>query len=345
MSMPITTDPDPAASAAPGAEPMAQPERPARRLGLGLHRFSGLYVWAIIIAIFAMWIPDLFLSMDVPRNIASDQAITCMLAFGLLFPLAAGVFDLSFAATMGFILCTMSRLLAGGHVNVPTAIAIGLVIGLLVGTVNGFLIVALRIDSFIATLGTSTLLAGLSYWVTGGVQQILPADTSLLSFGAFKILGIPMPFWAMIVFGVLVYVIIEHTPTGRVLFAVGGNPNAARLAGVRVDRVVFGTLVACSLTAAIGAILLTARLGVGSYDVGPAYLLPAFSAVFLGSTQIRPGRVNVIGTFVGIYLLATGVKGLQLAGTATYVNDLFNGFALLIAVALAARTRRNQEAS
>jgi len=115
---------------------------------------------------------------------------------------------------------------------------------------------------------------------------------------------------------------------------------AARLAGVRVDRIVYGSLVASSLVAGITGVVLAARIGTASPDIGPSYLLPAFSAVFLGSTQIKPGRVNVIGTLIAIYLLATGVKGLQLAGAPSYTDDLFNGAALIIAVALAARSAR-----
>ena len=127
-------------------------------------------------------------------------------------------------------------------------------------------------------------------------------------------MGIPLPFYVMIVLAIIIYIVIEYLPVGRYLYASGGNPQAARLAGVRVNRVVFGSLVASSLVAGITGVVLAARIGTASPDIGPSYLLPAFSAVFLGSTQIKPGRVNVIGTLVAIYLLATGVKGLQLAG-------------------------------
>jgi ribose transport system permease protein len=161
-----------------------------------------------------------------------------------------------------------------------------------------------------------------------------------LDLGNLQILNIPLPFYAMLVLAVIIYILIEYLPVGRYLYAAGGNPVAARLAGVRVDRIVFGSLVASSLIAGVAGVVLAARIGTASPDIGPSYLLPAFSAVFLGSTQIRPGRVNVVGTLIAVYLLATGVKGLQLAGAPSYTDDLFNGAVLIIAVALAARSAR-----
>lgn len=311
-----------------------------RRFGLGLDRFSGLYVWAIIIVIFSIWVPNTFLSRDIPLNIAGDQAVTCMLAFGLIIPLAAGVFDLSIAATMGFVVCVMAWLQHNEHVNPLLACLIGLLVGLGIGVINGIIVVQLNVNSFIGTLGMSSVLAGASYWLTGGLQLIIDSPSKFLDFGSYSIWSIPLPFYLMLLLGLVLYVIIEYTPVGRHLFAVGGNPQAARLAGVRVNRIMFGSLVASSAVAALAGIVLAAKLGIATYDVGPSYLLPAFSAVFLGSTQIKAGRVNVIGTFVGIYLLATGVKGLQLAGAQSYVNDLFNGAALIIAVALSAKSAR-----
>ena len=162
-----------------------------------------------------------------------------------------------------------------------------------------------------------------------------PANASAAT-GARK----PMRTRTKVLIGVAIYILIEYLPVGRYLYASGGNPVAARLAGVRVDRIVYGSLVASSLVAGITGVVLAARIGTASPDIGPSYLLPAFSAVFLGSTQIKPGRVNVLGTLIAIYLLATGVKGLQLAGAPSYTDDLFNGLALIIAVALAARSAR-----
>ena len=135
---------------------------------------------------------------------------------------------------------------------------------------------------------------------------------------------------------------MEYTPGGRYLYAVGGNPVASRLAGVRVGRVTMIAFISSGVTSAFAGIVYLSTIGTATPDSGSGYLLPAFSAVFLGATQIRPGRVNVLGTLVAIFLLATGVTGLQLAGAPSYVTQLFNGAALIIAVALASRTARRQ---
>ena len=317
----------------------AEQEKPRRRFSLGMDRFSGLYVWAALIIIFGIWVPDTFLRVNTLTIILGDQAITAMLALGIIIPLAAGVFDLSFAGVAGVAVAVTAWAQVEGY-NPAVAALLALLVATAIGAVNGFVVVKLKVNSFIATLGMSSLLLALTYWITDGVQIVSGFADWFLDLGTLQIIGIPLPFYAMVVLAIVVYIVIEYLPIGRYLYASGGNPVAARLAGVRVDRIVFGSLVVSSLVAGLAGVVLAARLGTASPDIGPSYLLPAFSAVFLGSTQIKPGRVNVIGTLIAIYLLATGVKGLQLAGAPVYVDDLFNGAALIIAVALAARSAR-----
>jgi ribose transport system permease protein len=317
----------------------AEQEKPRRRFSLGMDRFSGLYVWAALIIIFGIWVPDTFLRVNTLTIILGDQAITAMLALGIIIPLAAGVFDLSFAGVAGVAVAVTAWAQVEGY-NPAVAALLALLVATAIGAVNGFVVVQLKVNSFIATLGMSSLLLALTYWITDGVQIVSGFADWFLDLGTLQIIGIPLPFYAMVVLAIVVYIVIEYLPIGRYLYASGGNPVAARLAGVRVDRIVFGSLVVSSLVAGLAGVVLAARLGTASPDIGPSYLLPAFSAVFLGSTQIKPGRVNVVGTLIAIYLLATGVKGLQLAGAPVYVDDLFNGAALIIAVALAARSAR-----
>jgi len=319
---------------------LANPGR-RRRINLGLDRFSGLYVLAALIAIFGLWIPDLFLTTSNLRSIAGDQAVTAILAFGLIIPLAAGVFDLSIAGTMGFSAVVVMWSQHHGY-NAALGAALAILAGSLIGALNGFVVVRLHVDSFIATLGMGSILAAGAYWVTNGQQIVTGISPTFIEFGTKQWFDIPAPVFYMAVLGLLLWFFLEFRPAGRYLYAVGGNLNAARLAGVRVDRVVFSALVAGATIAGFAGVVLAAKLGTGNPDSGPPYLLPAFTAVFLGATQIkRGGRANVVGTLIAIYLLAAGVKGLQLAGAPVYLNDLFNGLALIIAVALAARTRRS----
>jgi len=303
---------------------------------LGLDRFSGLWVWAILILIFSLWVPSLFDTVTNFRIIAGSQAITAMVAMGLIVPVAAGAYDLSIGGTVGMAVCIVVWFQANHH-GYGLGIVVALAFGLLVGSVNGFIVNVLNVDSFIGTLGMSSILLAGTSWVTGGFQVANGISPHFTAIGQKQVLGLPLPVFYMLALAILLWWLLEYTPVGRYLYGIGGNPQAARLAGIRVGRITTSAFLLSGLVAAFAGIVLAAELGSASPDVGGPYLLPAFSAVFLGATQVFPGRVNVPGTLIAIFLLATGVKGLQLAGAPSYINDLFNGAALIIAVALAAR--------
>jgi len=326
-----------AASDRPSSGPTQRVRRSLPRLGMD--RFSGLYVLVVLVVIYGLWLPDTFLTSETARSVAAGQAITAIVALALVVPLAAGAFDLSVAATLGFSVCLVSWL-QGHHTNPILSVLIALAVGVLIGAVNGFVVVVLRVNSFIGTLGMSSLLAAASYWITGGRTLISGFSPALLKAGRAQPVSIPVTVWYLAGVALVLWFVLEHTPAGRYFYAVGANPQAARLAGLRVDRVIVRSLIIAGFLSALGGAILAAQLGLGSPDVGPPYLLPAFSAAFLGATQIKSGRVNVVGTLVAVYLLGVGVKGLQLAGAPSYVSDLFNGGALIIAVALAARASR-----
>lgn len=337
MSMSTRDDTAPPQQTAARHAEKAPAEAPRRRRSLGLDRFSGLYVLAALIVLFGLWVPDLFLTSSNVLIIAGDQAITAMLALGLAVPLAARVFDLSIAGTLGLSVAIVIWMQSQGY---PPwlAVVVTVLAGTLVGLVNGLVVVKLRVDSLIATLGMSSILMAGAFWVTGGQQIVSGISPSFLTLGTGMPLGLPLPVYFMATIAAVLWYVLEYTPVGRYLYAIGGNPEAARLAGVHVDRTTWGSLAVSGTVAAFAGVILAAKLGSANPTVGPSYLLPAFAAVFLGATQIKAGRVNVPGTLVAIFLLATGVKGLQLAGAPAYVNDLFNGLALIVAVALAART-------
>ena len=312
--------------------------RQTRKFSFGLDRFSGLYVWAILIIVFSLWVPKLFPTADNFRIIASSQAVSAIVALGLLIPVACGVFDLSIAGTLGVAETLVIYMQANGH-GTFIGIVCGLAAGLVVGLVNAFVVIKLRVDSFIATLGMSSILLAAVLGLTNGAFLSGPGTTTTFAaFGQNKLWGLPLPVFYMLAIGLVLWWLLEYTPIGRYLYGIGGNPQAARLAGVRVDRITTGAFCMSGILAAFAGIVLAAELGSANPSVGDGYLLPAFSAVFLGATQIRPGRVNVLGTLIAIFLLATGVKGLQLAGAPNYIEALFDGAALIVAVALSAHT-------
>lgn len=317
--------------------------KPKKKINFGFDKYSGLYVWALLVIIFAIWIPDLFLNLDNFKTILSFQAISTIVALGLIIPVAAGAFDLTIAGTL-----TVSAVFTAwallNHKGVVFAAVGALLIGVLIGLANAMVVVKFKVDSFIGTLGMSSILAAVAYMISGGGQLVLPEAGyyPFLDFARQQWFGISASVYYAAALAVVIWWVLEYTPGGRYLYAVGGNPVAARLAGVKVARITTLSFVASAVVCSFAGIVYLSQNANGAPDSGTNYLLPAFSAVFLGATQIRPGRVNVLGTIIAILLLATGVTGLQLGGAPTYVTQLFNGVALIVAMALAARTARRR---
>jgi ribose transport system permease protein len=272
------------------------------------------------------------------QNIAGSQAITGLVAIGLVAPLATGAFDLSVGYTLGTTAALAAWLSSHGVATVPTVV---LCVGssLLIGCMNGLVVVGIGVDSFIATLGTGAVLGAITYLITGN-QQIVGVSESLQSLGTSQPAGIPITVIYLAVLAVIAWWLLEHTPFGRQLHAIGGGTEAARLAGVPTRRYTFLALLISASAAGTAGIVATASLGAASPDTGSSYLLPSFAAAILGATQVKPGRYNVLGTIIAIYLLATGVTGLTLYGANLWATSLFNGLALIVAVSLALHQHR-----
>jgi ribose transport system permease protein len=309
-------------------------------------RFSGLYFFALIFVIFALWVPDTFLTSVTWKTVLLSQALVGILALAVLTPLATGMFDLSVAATMGFSAVVFGYVSTQGpQLGLVPAIVVTLAAGACVGVFNGFLCGILGLDSLIATLGTTSLLTGLSAVITDGAY-FGPFSPSVTGLTSRSVLGAPVIAVYMLIIAAIVWYVLEHTPIGRRAYATGASPDAARLSGVRIRRFRFWSLVSCSTIAALAGVLLASSLNSVSQSAGPEYLLPAFSAAFLGTTQIKPGRFNVWGTVLAIALLGTGIQGLQLAGADIWITNIFFGSALILAIAtslIVQRTRGRRE--
>jgi ribose transport system permease protein len=316
--------------------------RPTRAIIASAKTASAVWVFAVIFLVFALWIPDTFLTSGTWRSLLDQQAVTALIAIGLVIPLAAGAFDLAIGTEVGLGAIFVAWLLMKSVPIVP-AVLLSVIAGAVVGLGSGWLVVRARIDSFIATLGVSSILLAVISWISGD-QQIIGLSNSFANIANRQMLGVTLPVYFMLLVASLVYYVLEHTALGRRIYATGGNETAARLAGVRTSRIIVGALVVSGVIASFSGVLVSSSLATGDPTIGPPYLLPAFSACFLGSTQFREGRFNVWGTVVAVYVLATGVKGLQLAGAPTWIPDLFNGVALLIAVGLAKHQRTARRA-
>lgn len=309
------------------------------RRSFGLDRYSGFYLWALFIVIFALWTPSLFLTKVTLRTVVDSQAVPALLAIAIVIPLAAGVFDLSVGATIGFSAVLVAWLQSVHHWNMWLAILVSVASCTAVGLFNGFVVVKLHVSSFIVTLGTATIVTALQTVVAGSTQPLPPSSNAWNELTQHQIGGIQIIVLYMLVAAVLFWWLTERMPFGRYLYATGGNPDAARLSGVNVGKLSWQTLVISATVSGIAGVLYCSQTG-PSLTFGSSMLLPAFAAAFLGSTQIKPGRVNVVGTLLAVFTLATGVKGLQLVTGVQWLNDMFNGVALIGAVAFATWRQR-----
>ena len=334
---------DPQTDALRTSPPPSLDRRQARAASYGptfLDRYAGLIVLALLLVVFSALRPDTFMSAITFRLLLSEQAVTGIAAIGLLIAFAGGSYDLSIGQVLGLAVVMSTWLQADRGLGPWTAVLITLVLGALVGAVNGFLVSVVGINSFIATLAMASIVEAVIYGVTGGTQIVGSVAKGFLSAGQSDILTIPLPVFYMLGIAALAWFALEHTTPGRLLYAVGSNPDASRLSGIRTGRYVFVSLVCSASLATVAGIVFATKVGSASLTAGPPYLLPAFAAVLLGTTQIRPGRANVLGTVLAIFLVATGSKGLQLMGVPIWVSSLFNGTILIVAVALSLARRR-----
>lgn len=311
----------------------------ARLTGAG-ERYGLVIALAIIVAVFGALRPASFLTVANGSSILGSQAVLVVLTLGLLIALRAGEVDLSCAGVMvmsGIILASLNVRM--GMPVVPAAL-IAIAIGALIGLTNGVIVTYFDLDSFVVTLGMETLLSGLALWVSGsetinGVSQSLTDYVSGTDF-----LRIPLAFWYGLIVCALVWYAFEHTSVGVRLLFVGRSRSVAQLSGITVRRVRVGSLVASGVLSALAGIIYTGTTGSADPSAGLSYLLPAFAGAFLGATAIRPGQFNAWGAFIAVYFLVTGITGLSILGLQTYVQPIFYGAALLIAVMMAKLSRR-----
>jgi ribose transport system permease protein len=309
------------------------------KINFGFDRFSGLYLLAVFIVVFSIWAPSTFPTMSTVHILASTQSIAAICALALLVPMATGQFDLSIGATATLAGVSAGLLQTHGWLGPIPALIVGILIGTTIGFVNGYAVVILRVNSFIATLGMSSILAALVVLVTANVDPPPVTNGLFNNLTQANVFGFQSVILYLVVLALLSWWLLDRTPAGRYMRATGGNPDAARLTGIRVDKWIWISLIISGSMSAFAGVLFVSLTG-PSVVFGDALLLPAFAAVFLGSTQLSPGKMNVWGTLIAIFALATGVQGLQLVSGATWVAQMFNGVALIAAVALAVRRER-----
>jgi ribose transport system permease protein len=297
-------------------------------------RFGVVFVWAAVVIVFAVARPDTFPTATNFATLFASQAPLGILAIALTVPLTAGDYDLSAASTMNFSAMIIAVLQIQHHLPIGLACVIGIGAGIVIGVVNGALCVPFGIDPFIVTLGMGTLLDGLTLWISKS-SPVSGLSTGLVNLVVVdRFLGLSLEFWFLLFVAVVVFYVFTFTPVGRRLLIVGRGREVARLSGLKVNRIRILSFVTCGGLSGLAGVVYVGTSGTADPSAGTSYLLPAFAAAFLGATVLQPGRFNPWGTLVAVYFLTTGINGLSQLNVGTFVQQLFYGGALIIAVLL-----------
>ncbi len=302
----------------------------------------GLVILMLLLMItFSILLPDTFPTLLNLRSIISDKAIIALLSLAAMIPMVTGKIDLTvgYGIVLWHVLAISLQIMG---LPWPLACLLVLLMGAFVGFLNGVLVEVAKIDSFIATLGTGTVLYALALWHTGGRQVVSALPDGFYAINGTFVFGLPVTGFYVLAIAFALWLVLEYLPVGRYMYAIGANPKAASLNGIAVPKFVMLAFVSSGLLTALAGIILASKLRIGQASVGLEYLLPALVGAFLGSTTIKPGRVNVWGTIVGVVILAVGISGIQQFGGSFWVEPLFNGVTLLVAIGIAGYAQRKR---
>ena len=306
-------------------------------------RLALVLVWAATIALFGYLRPDSFLTWSNFATILGSQSVIVVTALGLIIPLTAGDYDLSIASNLTLASTVLAVLNVNMGVPIVWSVLAALAAGIGIGLVNGFFVLYFRMNSLIVTMGVGTFMHGITLWL--GDQQTISgvSDALINAVIVERFLGVPMAFYYALILCAALWYVLSYTSMGRRLLFVGRGREVARLSGIAVDQVRLGGFVCSGLMGAIAGVLYVGTTAAADPSSGLTFLLPAFAAAFLGATSINPGRFNPWGTIISVYFLVTGITGLSIIGVSTFVQDLFYGGALVIAVTLSQIVRGREE--
>jgi ribose transport system permease protein len=330
--------------APPALEAGATAKSKLSRIGLAhfVSSQSLLILTVIAIIVFSALRPHTFPTAFNMRSILSSEAVLAMLALAEMIVLSVNQFDLSIGYSVGLITITVVALETNHHLNSSVGIVVGLAMGLGIGLANGIIVTFGKIDSFIATLASGTVIYGISNWYTGGIEKEGVVSKFFGSIAGGRLLAVPLPAVYVAIVAVVLWIVFEYFPVGRHLYALGANRKAAELLGIRSNGHIIGAFLATGLLVGVSGVMTASLLQVGNPAVGPEYLLPAFVGALLGATSVRPGRVNAGGTVIAIVLLAVVISGLEHLGAQAYVESLFDGGTLLVATGMAGYAARRR---
>lgn len=286
----------------------------------------------LLVAFFAV-ASEHFLNLRNVQRLAVDSATLMVVAFGMTLVILVGEIDLSVGAVAVLLTVVLAQLMAGGW-SWPLAVLAVLALGVGIGLLNGLLTVVGRIPSFIVTLGTLAIATGLGFILTGAISVAIMDGTFLDLFYSVRVLGLPVPLLVVAGAFALILFLLERTVWGRELFAVGANPEAARLSAVPVERRKVQVFALMGLLVAVGAVLAASRLGSGAPDASPTLTLDAIAAVIIGGASLFGGRASVTRTLLGALLIAVLNNGMVLLNVNVDAQFIIKGIIILFAVVL-----------
>jgi len=297
-------------------------------------RYGLLLAWGALILLLGAVKPEQMFAWNSYATMFGSNAMIVALTLALLLPLTTGDYDLSVASVMGLSSMLIAVLNVKLGWSIAPSILIALLVGGLVGAVNALFVLYFGIHSLIVTLGTGYFINGIILWISNsatiaGVSMQLVKGVILT-----RVFGIPIGFYYALILAAIIWYLFQHTSLGRRLLFVGRGREVARLSGVNVNRMRAGSLIAAGVIAAFAGVLYTGMRGAADPSSSLAFLLPAFAAAFLGSTAIYPGRFNAPGAFIAVFFLSTGIMGLNFLGVDSFVQNLFYGGGLVIAVSI-----------
>jgi ribose transport system permease protein len=304
-----------------------------------LSRYSIVLLWLALAVVYAVLVPDSFLTFGAFRAIFGSQHALVFLALALVCVFVVGEFDLSVASNLGLSATIVPVLNILYSVPLPLAVTAALLASTAVGLINGLIVVKLGIDPIVVTLGMATLLLGIGLLISN-LNTVSGLSNEFAAISNTVVLGLPLSFYYGLIIAVIMFYVLTFTPLGRHMRFVGANAEVARLAAVRVQAIRIGSYTTAGLLCGLGGVILVANLGGFDPSTGATYLLPAFSAAFLGTAAVQPGQFNPLGSLVAVYFLATGILGLQLMGYTGWISNVFYGATLIVAVTLSTLIRR-----
>lgn len=296
-----------------------------------LQAYGTLLALALIVLAFSLIRPASFCTLTNFINITRQISLLVMISLGTTLVMSVNEFDLSVGsmASLGGIL---AALLAVKGLPMAVCFTLPIVVSFLIGGLNGFIVARFRVLSFITTLGISTVLSGVIYRLSGGATVFEGIPKSFSALGTAKLGRVPLLSILMVVFVAAFFFLMQHMTLGRKLYAIGGNEETARVAGIRVRRYKTIAFALCSVMACVTGMLIASRVGSANTTAGEGYFLQSYAAVFIGCTVSRKGVPNVLGTLVGAAILGVLANGLTMLQMPTYMQDIITGGIIIFAV-------------